>query len=194
MLVPPTNKHSHGNTDVYVVQQGQLNLHTRIKQYLSSQASPSWSRPPQKTQHMKHKCFTAKLPLSSHDIGLVSRNAQPKISISSQTQHKLTIMWYFIDLRGWILFFHGLCLHDVDDRVQRQLQSGVGAAGEDSDTLQPSRCLQTHRGRNLHHPAEEWSPGPLHSTCCPPPPENDIQEKAVCSSRKENRVKSIPSL
>lgn len=74
---------------------------TRIKQYLSSRASPSWSRPPQKkNQHMKHRCFAAKLPLSLHDIGLVSRNAQPEISISSQTQHKLTIMWYFIDLLG----------------------------------------------------------------------------------------------
>lgn len=31
----------------------------------------------------------------------------------------------------------------------------------------PADVCRHTGGRNLHHPAEERSPGPLHSTCCP---------------------------
>lgn len=155
------HKHSHGNTNV--------------KQYSSfaSMIFPST----EESRHENNKTNVSLQNPSCHCLTLESY----RITRSQ----KLTLMWYFIDLQGWILFSSGFCLPDVDDRVQRQLQSGVGAA----ETLQPDRCLPTQRGMNPRHPTEEWSPPAAHRRTT-----SNIWSHAVSSSRKENQVKSTPTL
>lgn len=82
------NEHSHGNTDVCGPAVAIKPVHVQSRQYLSREASQR----PQKIQDIQNKCFPEKLLSSLRDIGIVSHNTKPTVSMKPKAQHKLTIM------------------------------------------------------------------------------------------------------